>query len=870
MRFLRKLGYLMQRERLRRELAEEMALHRDLKYRECEGDPWQTRREMGNMTLAAEESAEVRSFTGMEALAQDVRFAFRLLLRNPGLSLVVILSLALGIAGNTAAFSAVHALLIKPLPFADPDRLVRITEFYPKALRAYFQDQCRTMDVASVSPGTEVNLTGAGPALRVTSSAVSANLFSVLGVTPHLGRTFIGGEDRPGPDDVALMSYELWASRFRSDPGVVGRAVRIDGRDRTIVGVMKPGFNFPSARVQLWTPAALDPTNMEDYWGKEFVPLIGRLRGTATIEQARREVAALAANIWTMFPFPMPRHFNAGATVIPLQTDLAGETRTRVLLLLAAVGAVLLVACANVAGLLTARALARRKEMALRAALGAGRGRQVRQLLTESIVLAAAAGVVGLALGYLALQLFRGVVPPELPAAGRIAMNGPVALFTAVLCLGAGVAFGLAPALTATRLNLVEAVKTGGVRSASGRMLQFRNWLVGAEIALTLVLLTGASLLLRSLWGLSSAELGFQAGHVLAMKVNPDPSFCARPEACVAFYGRLLEAVRQLPGVTDATIANAVPLDGTLPSIPVDVEDHPRTADHPSPVFWTGAVGEDYLRLMGIRLVAGRGFTRSDTRGSAPVVLLAASTAERYWPGQNPLGKHVRVVWEPQWRTVVGVVADIRQHNLHDRTPASISGAWYMPYAQAVDAEHRLPASMNLMVRTTGSDSRVTVALPRLVESLNANVPAGRIVTLEQLAGESVSNFRSTAWLFLSFAAVALLLAAMGIYGLVAYAVAQRAHELSIRMALGSTGGEIVRLVLKRSLRLAVAAVGAGLVCAFALSRGLSALLYGVRPTDPLTYAGVAAALLAVTMAASLAPAWRASRADPIRTLRAE
>jgi len=864
-RWLRKLRYQTERERFRQELAEELALHADLKLREC-SDPAQMRREMGNVTLAAEQSADVRSFIFVEQFMKDIRYAFRLFAKQPGFTLVVILSLALGMAGNTAVFSTVNALLIKPLPFRDPGRLLRITEFYPKALLVYFQRQSRTMDVASVSPGGDLNVTGDGPAFRLTASATSANLFKVLGVPVLLGRAFEAGEDQPGNDRVAVISHELWTSRFHSDPDVIGRVIRVNEISRRIVGVMPAGFTFPSARVQLWFPAALDPRNAEDYWGGEFVPLIGRLRPGMTMEQAKGEVHSMASGVWSMFPFPMPFHWNSQATVMPLQTDLAGDARSRVLILLCAVSAVLVIACANVASLLVARAITRRKEIALRAALGAGRMRIVRQLLTESIVLAAVAGAVGLAMGAFGLQLFRAVVPADLPGAAHIQIDWNVAGYTALLSLLAGISFGLAPAVTASRLSLVEAVKSGGQRSSNTALTGFRDWLVGGEIALTLVLVIGASLLVRSLYALSTVNPGFEAQRVMAVRVSPDPSFCAQPARCIAFYVRLLDQARGVSGVVDAAFANTVPLDGLLPALPMDVEDHPKTAEHPAPMFWSGAISSGYLRLMGISLLAGRAFAATDSRDSEPVVLLTESTANRFWPDESAIGKHVKTTFEPHWRTVVGVVADIRQYNLNNRIPAMLSGAMYTPYAQSVDEDHKMPAVMDVIVKAAGHAPQAADELYRLAAGANSNIPVGKVVHLENLVGESVSNFRSTTWLFLSFAAVALILATIGIYGLVSYSVAQRTYEISIRLAVGATTGGILRMILARSLRVAGLATLAGLIGAFAVIRGLSALL----PTDPLIYAGVSAFLICVTMLASFVPAWSATRIDPVRTLRAE
>ena len=473
-RFFRKASLLGERERFRSELTEELAVHEALKVYELTAAgltrdevAQKTRLEMGNITLAAEEAADICRFIPLEQLMQDIRYAIRLIGKNLGFSIVAVLSLALGIGGSTAVFSLLNAVLIKPLPFGEPQRLVRITEFFPQALLVYFRHHCRTIEVGSVSPGVEFNVTGEGPAFRITGSPVSANLFSVLRVPVQIGRSFAPDEDQPGHDRVVILSHELWTQHFHSDMSVIGRSITINGVERTVVGVMPSRFAFPSTRVQFWVPVSIDPRLQVDYWAGEFTPLIGRLRPGVSIQQARSEVKSLAAGVWKMFPWPMPRNWNANATVIPLQTDLAGDARGRLLMLFCMVGAVLVIACANVAGLLTARGVARSKELAVRAALGAGQGRIVRQLLTESIVLACAAGVVGLILGASALNVFRAVVPPDLPGATRIGIDWNVAAFVAALSILAGISFGIAPAISARRLNLVGVIKAGGQRAAS-------------------------------------------------------------------------------------------------------------------------------------------------------------------------------------------------------------------------------------------------------------------------------------------------------------------------------------------------------------------------------------------------------------------
>lgn len=873
----RKFRMLPQRDHYRCELGEEMEMHAALKARDYKEAGFSeqaaaeaARRAMGNVTLAKEQSHDLWSFRALEHCMQDIRYALRIIRKNPAFSCTAILSLALGIAGSTAIFAFVNVLLIRPLPYPESHRLVRITGFYPKALLVYFQQQCRTMDISSVSPGSEFNVTSQGPAFRITASSTSANFFSVLGAAAARGRGFEPGEDQPGRDAVVILSHELWTSTFGSDTDVIGRTIKLNGLDRRIIGIMPPAFAIPSSKVQAWIPAPFDPSKMETYWAGEFVPLVARLRPGATMEQAAGEIHSLAAGVWTLFPFPMPRHWNAESTVISLQTDLAGDSRTRLLLLFGAVVAVLVIGSVNVAGLLRARASGRSREIALRAALGAGRLRIVRQLLTESVVLAGGAGIVGLALGASALSLFGTVIPQGMPGVAQVQVDWRVAGFAAALALVTGLGFGMVPALNAARMDLLGAVKTGGQRFATRRWVQLRGWLIAAEIAFTVVLVIGASLLITSLYGLSHLDPGFSAQRVVTVKISPDPSFCTEQAACIAFYERMLEATRGVSGVLDAAVANTVPLDGELPSLAVDVEGHPKSADYPAPMLWAGAISPGYPRLMGVPLLAGREFSESDSMSSAPVLLVTASTAKHFWPGENPIGKQVKSVTESRWRTVVGVVADVRQYNLANRTPSSLSGALYMPYPQSIGDGGRMPAVMNLVVKAASRAPHIGDELRAVVAGNSPDIPVGQVLPLERFVSDSTSNFRSTTWIFLSFAGVALILATIGIYGMVSYSVTQRTYEISLRMAIGATAGSVVRLILGHSLRVILAGITAGLVAAFFLTQSLSSLLFGVAAGDPRVFVGVSLFVTMVASAASAVPAWRASRIDPARTLRAE
>jgi|SRR5581483_10493196 len=859
MRFWRKLIFLSQRARLERELAEEIEFHRA-----------QGVREMGNITLAREEARDMWSFLWLERLLRDIRYAARMFRRAPGFTAIAVISLALGIGGNVAMFTLVDTLLIRPLPFAEPNRLVRITGIYPRAALPVFEQDSRALDIALAGPESELNLTGVGEAIRVIGSSVSPNLFSVIGVPVERGSAFQPGEDTRGRDGVVILSDGLWRSKFGRDAGIIGRTITLNGVNRQIVGVMPTSFGYPSARVQLWIPARLDPTNMEEYWGGDFVTLIARLRPGATLLQARSEVPALVTRIRGMFPFPMARDWNANATVISLQQDLTGDVRARLIILLSSVGIVLLIACANVANLLLSRSTTRRKEIALRAALGAGRPRIVRQLLTESILLAAAGSGLGVLLGTATLSLFKALLPPGVPGLMQAGFDGRIAVFTVALAVITGLAFGIAPALSVSQIDLAGAMKSGTQRSVTGAWSSFRSVLIGGEVALTVLLLVSAGLLLKSLYLLSDQYPGFDANGVLTVRVSPNQSICAQRSACIALYDRMLDEALRLTGVSDAAFANTVPLASELPLIPVDVEGHPKSVDFPAPMMWAGAISPGYLRLMKIPLLAGRTFTEADSAQAPPVILITPSTARRYWSGQNPIGKHIKATSDTQWRTVIGVVSDIRQYSLAEDLPGWVGGAMYMPYAQAVQGDHEIPAAMDLLVRTRNDSGYLRSALRRLVHDQAPNAPAGSVESLSDILSASIGDFRATIRVFAGFVAVAIVLAIVGIYGLVSYWVAQRTYEIGLRLAIGATRQQILAMVLRHGLRVALYGMGVGVIAALLLTRFLASLLYGVGTADPGTFVAVSGLLLGVVVLAMILPAWRAARIDPVVSLRVE
>jgi putative ABC transport system permease protein len=873
----RRLAFRWRRTQLDRELAEEIESHRLLK--EAENSraglaPQAARelsnRQMGNIEMAKEDCRDMWSFLKLERLIHDLRFAARLFGRNPGFTAIAVLSLAIGIGGNAAMFTLVDKLLVRPLPYFEPDRLVRITGIFPRAAVSFFQQQSRTMDVAAVSTGTEYNLTGQGEAIRIVGSATSANLLSVLGAPVARGRAFEPGEDSPGRDSVVIISDALWKNKFGGDPAILGRVITVNGMNRQIVGVMPPGFSFPSSNVEAWLPLRLDPSNFLESWGTGWVPFVSRIRPGANVQQAQAEVRALVAQFKKTFPYPMARDWNASSTAIPLQDDLVGDIRGKLLILFSSVGMVLLIACTNVASLLLSRATTRRKEIALRVALGAGRLRIVRQLLTESVLLALIGGGLGILLGMSALSIFKSVLPASTPGLAAAAIDWRVAGTIAALALLTGLAFGIAPALSASQIDLAGSIRTGSQRSTTGGWTRLRNCLIGAEVALTVLLVVSAGLLMRSLYTLSEVHPGFRPQQILTVRVSPNQSSCAERAACISLYGRILDSARGIAGVEDAAIANTLPLDAEQPYLAVDIEGHPKSPDYPAPLVWSGAISPGYIRMMHIPLLTGREFAEADGAKSAAVLLITPSTARLLWPGENPIGKHIRRAGEPQWRTVVGVVGDVRQYSLAKDRPDWVPGAMYMPYAQSAREDGQIYAAMTLLVKSRTDSGRLAHEIRSLAQEQDPNVPVSQVQALEEVVSGSIADFRSTIRVFLSFAGAAILLAAIGIYGLVSYWVTQRTFEIGVRVAIGAGRPRIVSMVLAQGLRVALYGVGAGILAALAMTRFLASLLYGVTATDPATFVAVIALVLAVTITATAFPAWRAARIDPVKSLRVD
>jgi predicted permease len=868
---------VLRRARLERDLDEELRFHLALREEQYGADGLRAdearqtaARRFGNAVALKEECRDMWTFGQLETLGQDVRFAGRVLLKSPGFTAVAVLSLALGIGGNAAMFSLVNGILLRPLPYPAAERLVRLTGFYPKGAVVALQELSRAMEVAGVSSDQEFNLTGHGEAVRLVGSTVSANLFALLGRGPGLGRTFEVGDDRPGRDHIVLLSHALWQSRFGGDPATVGRTITVEGVNRQVVGVMPPGFHFPSGSTELWVPLRLDPGNPEDYWGFGWMPLVARLRPGASFRQAQDELPSMIARIATMFPWPAPK-WNADAVAVPLQEDLVRDVRRKLLVLQSAVGLVLLIACANVASLLLSRAAARRKEMALRAALGASRNRILRQLLTENVALSLLGGVLGITLALAALSGLKAVLPADARGFSGVGIDGGVLAFVTGLSVLSGLFFGLAPAASASRVDLAASMKAGGQRAMAPGGTRLRSSFIAAEVALAVVLTVGAGLLIRTLWGLTQVDPGFRPEQTLTVRVSSNPATCQVRSACVALYDELLRRAEGMSGVADVAAANALPLSGEQPLLPVEMDGHPLVVTEAvAPLLWAGAVTPAYFRLMRIPLLQGRSLDDSDGERTAPVVVVSAATARRYWPDENPIGKRIRVVWDKDWRTVVGVVGDVRQYTLSGRAPVEITGALYMPYPQAVALDRQIPRSIALFVRSSAEPSEIAARLRTLVASVNPDVPVSDVRRLDAVVASSVSEPRSMMWLFAGFAGCALLLAAIGTYGVVSYSTAQRTYEIGVRVAIGATRGDILGLVMGQSLRLVLVGLALGVVAALVFGRTLSSFLYGVSPNDPVTFAVVVGLLVLTALSAGYLPGRRAAATDPVRALRAD
>jgi putative ABC transport system permease protein len=804
----------------------------------------------------------------MDSLRQDILYALRRLRQAPGFTLVAIATLALGIGANSAIFSVVNAVLLRPLPFPEPDRLVLVAQTWEGHPVVYspqnFLDveaQSRSFQGLAAIDTSGFTLTGQGAATRLDGAEVSASFFDVLRSRPALGRGFAAGENEPGKDKVVVLGEALWRTRFGGDPGVVGRTVQLNREPYVVVGIARAGFSYPEG-VEVWTPLEYDDVFRAKSRGAWHLRVIGRLKDGVSIEAARDEVATIAARLAKAYP---EDDEGVGGTVVGLQEATVGAARRSLLVLLGAVGLVLLVACVNIANLLLARIAARETELAVRSALGAGRGRLVRQLLTESVLLAILGGLLGLALASSLLEGLLALQPQGVPRLAEVRVDRTVAGFALLLSLATSLLFGIAPALQILRRATAQSLRQGSRGILGGRHGRLRGGLVVGQMALAMVLLAGSGLLLRSFVRLRHVDPGFQTESALTFRVSLPESAYSSDAALLTFHDELQRRLEALPGVRSVGAVVGLPVSGNHFYISFTVDGRPEVPPAQQPTLEVRIATPSYFRTMGIPLQRGRGFEKTDDAEAPQVVLLSEAAVRRFFPGEDPLGKRIRLgLGRGRGRRaggeVVGIVGDVKEADLATATPPEI----YLPYAQ-------YPVQgMVVVLRTDVPPRTLAVPAERVVHSLDPELPLAHVATLEEVVAHSVSEPRFYTVLLASFAGTALLLAALGLFGVVSYAVGQRTRELAVRLALGARRDELVRLVLRDALALAAIGVVIGLAGAVALSRVIAAMLFSLSPTDPVTLGAVALLLLGAAFLAGYLPARRATTIDPIVALRSE
>jgi len=794
-----------------------------------------------------------------------------MLLHNSAFTTVAVLALGLGIGANTAIFSVVNAILLRSLPFHDPASLTMVWEKSPRSGNErnvvspanYLDWKSRNHvfgDLAAVVDIFTVNLTGSGEPEELMAGAVTANFFRMIGVQPIIGRAFMPGEDSHGRDHVVILSHRLWRRRFGSSPGIVGRNIALNGESHRVIGILPPDFSWNNRRTDVWVPYVFDPNRDYRATSGRYMSVAARLRPHVTIQQAQAEISAIARQLEQEYP-KFNRHW--GVNVVPLHEQTVGQVRLALLVLLGAVGFVLLIACANVANLLLARAASRHREVAIRAALGAGRWRLVRQLLTESVLLAAAGGTLGLLLAGWGIDALVSLAPATIPRLVETSVDKSVLAFTAFLSLATGILFGLAPAMGISRTNLTDALKEGGRGSnVDRRRRRVRSLLVVAETALAMVLLIGAGLLMRSFVSLQGVKPGFQADHLLTMRVQRTSTGASDDDPqVIAFFRETVERLNGLPGVRSAAAVNFLPLTGMGSATGFIIAGRPKPAPGDQPVTAVRVVDTHYFQTMGIPLQRGRNFTPRDNKQSPRVLIVSQELVRRFFPDEDPIGKKLVIEWgsdEPD--EIVGVVGNVLHDGLDTRPEAMI----YWPAA-------RMPYNfMTLAVRTVRDPNTIAPEAIRAIHSVDPNQPVSDVRSMDQLMAESVSRQRFNMLLLNIFAAVALALAAVGIYGVMSYGVTQRTQEIGIRMALGAGHGNIIRTVAGEGVSLAVGGIVVGVAASAILTRLMKSLLFGVTATDPATYGGLAALLFTVALIACYVPARRAMRVDPTVALRYE
>jgi putative ABC transport system permease protein len=803
----------------------------------------------------------------IENIMSDALYALRSLVRTPGFTAIAIATLMLGIGANVAIFSVVRAVLLEPLPYPQPDELVSVWGG-SHAEYVGLRDRTTLFDaVGAYRPGVQLNLSGTLEPVRLTGAAVTGELFNALRIQPMIGRAIEPGEERPGTEPVVVLSHGVWRDRFGADEGIVGRVIEVEGARHTVVGVMPATFAFP-AETQLWIPLSIDEAIRGQHWGVYGLSVVGRLKPDVTAEQGRAEVRAIAARlrienpVWT----PAEEQYVAGVDVVPLQQQLVTSSRSLLLLLSGAAGLVLLIACANVANLLLVRGAAREREIAVRAALGAGRGRLVRQLITESLLLSLAGTLAGVALAFAAGRALISVLPPEVTRLGDAVIDTGVLLFSMMLALTTALAFGLAPALRLVNPSLRDSLVAGGRSTGSGDRPRLASALVSAEVALAIVLIVGATLLVRSLWELQRVDPGFRTDQVVSARVSL-PAARYGLEQRHVFWTQLLDQLRMNPAVAEAATTSDLPVNQP-PGTAMEIEGY-NSAGGALDVMLSSQVSETYLDVMGIPLLRGRRFTNADQRGSMLVAYVDETAVDRFWNGRDPIGAQIRYPWGGEWLTVVGVVGAVKGRGL----AADAEPTVHVPLAQTPTPNPTAlaiaMASEMVVIRATDA-SQAVAALRSTVARLAPDAPVSDVRTLEERLAGSIAGPRSALTLLGAFAAVALMLGAVGTYGVMAWVTTRRTRELALRLALGAEPAHVIALVTRQGAILAIVGAAIGIVIAFGLTNLLRGMLFGVSARDPLTFALVPTLLVAVTVLASWIPARRAAALNPMAALREE
>ena len=815
----------------------------------------------------------------METFLQDLRYALRGMRRSPGFTSAAVLTLALGMGATTAIFSVVRAVLLAPLPYSEPDRRVMIWSRWKDFDKTWLADgevmdyrrECPSLESVAAWSSDAANLTGGGEPVRIGIASVTANTFDTLGSRPQLGRGFTDDEDRPGGPPAAVLSHALWQNRFGADPEILGRVVELDGVARRVVGVMPRGFALPTDFTvdaaepsQIWIPLQIDMKELSHgnhgYYGA------ARLARGATPARATAELKAWTAALTARGEYPREMRFEAFA--VPVEEEVRGGARQALLIVFGAVGFLLLMACANVANLLLARAEGRLREISLRAAIGAGKSRLARQLMTESFALAVLGGLLGIVLAFVGIRVIAAHGAAGLPALAPIRLEPSMLLFAAGLSIVTTMLFGLAPALQTLRLNLSEALREGAANLSAGRRRQgLREVLASVQMALAVMLLLGAGLMVRTLDALMKVDLGFDPKHVLTMQLQPPEASYPSSDSVVTLYRSLLERVRGLPGVRAAGLVRSLPLATSIGDWGLAVDGYVAPPGQHAKGDWQ-VLSDGALEALGERIVAGRALSATDTEQSQPVVLVNETLAKTYFAGRNPIGGRLRMGSESKrpWMTVVGVVRDVR----HNGVTAAIKEKFYVPYAQFALSTGRPSRGMTLVLRTDGDPLSLAAPVRAEVRRLDPNLPVASVRPMTAVVDASMATPRLTGSLLTVFAALALSLASVGVAGVLAYLVSRRRREIGIRMALGASRAEVMALVVRRGLATAGAGIAAGGIAALFLTRLMEGLLFGVAPRDPVTFAVSGGALLAVAVLASAVPALRAARVDPLEALRSE